>query len=168
MRIAARGVLALLLAAGAPASLAQVGWSTGSEGYSTKGLGVTETADEVRIALAADVLFDFDKSDITDKAADALGKAAEIIRKHKPRGAVRIEGHTDAKGAADYNQGLSQRRAEAVKAWLAANGKLKGVKFSTQGFGAQRPVAPNAKPDASDDPEGRQKNRRVEIVIPRR
>lgn len=161
---------AALFAALACAASAQVGWGSSSQGYAGKatGFAVKETPEEVRIELAADVLFDFDKADVTPKAADALGQAADVIRKNRPKRPVRIEGHTDAKGSPEYNQGLSQRRAESVRGWLAANGNVKGVRFETKGFGAQRPVAPNAKPDGSDDPDGRQKNRRVEIVIARR
>lgn len=165
-----RSAAAALLASFAVAASAQIGWGTSSKGYDAKtsGFSVRETPEEIRIDLAADVLFDFDKSDITPKAADTLGRAADVIRKHKPKKPVRVEGHTDAKGSAEYNQGLSQKRAQSVRDWLASSGNLKGVRFETKGFGAQRPVAPNAKPDGSDDPEGRQKNRRVEIVIARR
>jgi outer membrane protein OmpA-like peptidoglycan-associated protein len=59
----------------------------------------------------------------------------------------------------------TQPAAAAVKNWLAQNGKLGARRMSTHGFGEQKPVAPNAKPDGSDDPEGRQKNRRVEITV---
>jgi len=79
--------------------------------------------------------------------------------------AVRIEGHTDAKGSEAYNKQLSIRRAESVKSWLIEKEGLGDRSFSTEGFGAKKPVAPNVKPDGSDDPEGRQKNRRVEIVL---
>jgi outer membrane protein OmpA-like peptidoglycan-associated protein len=127
-------------------------------------LDVRETATDIRIGLAADVLFDFDKSEIRADAAPMLAKAAEIVRQHGQR-RVTIEGHTDGKGAAAYNQRLSERRAAAVRGWLAAQGGLEGMPMTTRGWGATRPVAPNAKPDGSDNPEGRQQNRRVEIVI---
>ncbi len=78
---------------------------------------------------------------------------------------MRIDGYTDAKGSDAYNQGLSERRAEAVRRWFVANEGLQEVKFAAKGFGAKNPVAPNTKPDGSDDPNGRQKNRRVEITI---
>jgi outer membrane protein OmpA-like peptidoglycan-associated protein len=128
---------------------------------------VKETDLEVRLELAADVLFDFDKSDIRPEAERVLARAAAFI-KERATGAVRIEGHTDAKGSDNYNQRLSERRAAAVKVWLAAKGGLGSMTFETKGFGATQPVAPNAKPDGSDDPEGRQKNRRVEIIIAKR
>jgi outer membrane protein OmpA-like peptidoglycan-associated protein len=131
----------------------------------TEALNVKETATEIRIELAADVLFDFDKADIRQDAASALHQVADIIR-DKGRGrAVRIEGHTDAKGSDAYNQKLSERRAQSVRQWLAQKEGVDGSKMAPQGFGARKPVAPNNKPDGSDDPEGRQKNRRVEIVL---
>lgn len=127
-------------------------------------LAVKETPTEIRIELAADVLFDFDKADIRPDAAKVLAEAAEVVRSHGTRRVV-IEGHTDARGTAQYNQRLSERRAQAVKRWFQERGGLKTAALETRGWGAKKPVAPNAKPDGSDNPEGRQKNRRVEIVI---
>lgn len=129
-------------------------------------LKVKETATEIRIELAADVLFDFDKADIRPQAQQALKQAATFIRE-KAKGLVRVEGHTDSKGSDEYNQKLSDRRAKAVKDWLANKEGLKKVRFSTKGLGETKPVAANAKADGSDDPEGRQKNRRVEIIMKR-
>lgn len=128
-------------------------------------LAVKETATEIRIELAADVLFEFDKAVILPKAEQTLKQAAALIGEKAANSTVRIEGHTDAKGDDNYNQKLSERRAKAVKDWFIDKGGLKKVKFKTQGLGEQQPVAPNAKPNGSDDPEGRQKNRRVEIIL---
>ena len=127
-------------------------------------LKVKETDTELRIELAADVLFDFDKADILPKAETVLGQVADLLRQ-KAKGDVRIEGHTDGKGSPAYNQKLSLRRADAVKTWLMKQDGLKPIHFVTAGFGATRPVAPNTKPDGSDDPDGRQKNRRVELIV---
>jgi outer membrane protein OmpA-like peptidoglycan-associated protein len=127
-------------------------------------LKVKETGQEIRIDLAADVLFDFDKADLRPAAQETLKKAADFIRQ-RAKGTVRIEGHTDSKGNDAYNQKLSELRAASVKAWFTDKEGLGKVQFATQGFGAKKPVASNTKPDGSDDPEGRQKNRRVEIVI---
>ena len=132
-------------------------------GGKVEDLTVQETETEIRIDLAADVLFDFDKADLLPKAEETLQKAAELIRQRKAKGTVRIEGHTDAKGSDAYNQKLSERRADAVKRWFESHGLHEH--FATAGFGAKKPVAPNAKADGSDDPEGRAKNRRVEIVV---
>jgi outer membrane protein OmpA-like peptidoglycan-associated protein len=133
-------------------------------GGEVRDLEVKETPTEVRVEMAADVLFDFDKADLLPKADETLTKAASFISDRAHGGVVRIEGHTDAKGNDDYNQKLSERRAASVKRWFGAHG-LNHVKFSIEGFGAKKPIAPNTKPDGSDDPDGRQKNRRVEIVI---
>jgi outer membrane protein OmpA-like peptidoglycan-associated protein len=130
-------------------------------------LQVKETATETRIELPADILFDFDKDQIRGTAEPALKQAAELIRK-AAKGTVRIEGHTDSKGADAYNVALSQRRARSVQKWLTEQGALSGVRFAIQGFGKSRPAVSNTKPDGSDDPDGRQKNRRVEIVFARR
>lgn len=111
-----------------------------------------------------DVLFDFDKADILPKAEETLSKAAAIV-KQRAKGVVLIGGHTDSKGGDAYNMSLSERRANSVRDWFRTKGGLGSTQFETKGFGAKQPVAPNQKPDGSDDPEGRQKNRRVEITI---
>ena len=125
-------------------------------GGKVQDLELKETPTELRIELAADVLFDFDKADLLPQARQTLEKAAQIIR-DRAKGEVRIDGYTDAKGSDAYNQKLSERRAEAVKAWFVNQGKIRNLKFVTRGFGAKNPAAPNAKPDGSDNPDGRQK-----------
>jgi outer membrane protein OmpA-like peptidoglycan-associated protein len=125
---------------------------------------VQETSKEVRLTLAADILFDFDRSTIRPDAKAALDRVAEIIGS-KSQGTVRIEGFTDSKGAADYNLRLSNARAESVAHWMIERERLPGGTFTTRGFGATRFAAPNTKPGGGDDPTGRQKNRRVEIII---
>ena len=127
-------------------------------------LQVKETETEITIDLAADILFDFDKATIKPKAQQALQQAAAVIRE-KAKGTVRIDGYTDAKGSDAYNLRLSGRRARAVKDWLVTKEGLGNVTFVTHGYGEENPVAPNAKPDGSDDPEGRQKNRREQIIL---
>jgi len=102
----------------------------------------------------------FRQADIRADAANSLAQLATVIRAYK--GAVRLEGHTDAKGAADYNQKLSERRAQSVKLWLATREQIPAARMHTQGFGKTRPIAGN------DTDAGRQKNRRVEAVIGKR
>ena len=92
---------------------------------------------------------------------------AEIIRS-KSQGVVRIEGFTDSRGAADYNLRLANARAESVRNWMIEQERLHGTGFTARGFGATRFAAPNTKMDGSDDPAGRQKNRRVEVIIQKR
>ena len=129
-----------------------------------KDLSAKETETEFQIELSGDVLFDFDKWDIRPEAEEALKNVAEVINASKsPK--VKISGHTDSKGAADYNQQLSEKRAESVKKWLIENTEVDSEIFEISGFGESKPVEPNTNPDGSDNPEGRQKNRRVEIVV---
>lgn len=127
-------------------------------------LKVRESDLEVQIELPADVLFDFDKYKLRPSAKESLDRAAEVI-KAKSKGPIRITGYTDAKGNDKYNKKLSERRANAVRDYFVKEAGLRGKPFKTEGLGAENPVAPNTKPDGSDDPDGRQKNRRVEIVI---
>jgi outer membrane protein OmpA-like peptidoglycan-associated protein len=129
-----------------------------------KDLGAKVTAAEIRIDLAADVLFDFDKADIKREAEPSLQKVATVIAAN-PGARIAIEGHTDGRGTDAYNQTLSDQRAAGVKQWLVANAKVEGSSITARGWGRTRPVAPNTKPDGSDDPQGRAKNRRVEIVV---
>lgn len=80
-----------------------------------------------------------------------------MMRAH-PDLRLRIEGHTDNVGNSGFNQTLSEKRAAAVKAFLEKEYGIKGDRLEAQGFGDTRPVASN------DTPEGRQSNRRVELV----
>ena len=127
-------------------------------------LQVTETESEIRIELSGDVLFDFDKADLRAQAEPVLIGVADVLKQH-PDAAVTIAGYTDAKGSDSYNLKLSERRAASVKDWLVANGGIRGGNLSTMGYGEANPVAPNSNLDGSDNPEGRQKNRRVEIAV---
>lgn len=129
-----------------------------------KDLHAKETETEFQIELSGDILFDFDKWDIRTDAEETLKKVGEIINASKSPKVV-ISGHTDSKGTEEYNQGLSEKRAKSVKNWLSENAKVNSEIIETLGFGESKPIAPNTNPDGSDNPEGRQKNRRVEIVI---
>jgi len=140
-----------------------VGVTRGIQGV-LQDLGAKVVGQEVRIDLAADVLFDFDKYTLLPKASDTLQKVGQVAASY-PSSPIQIEGHTDGKGTHAYNMKLSENRADAVKAWLVQNASVAGSRISTRGWGETKPIAPNKKPDGSDDPEGRQKNRRVEIVL---
>lgn len=131
-----------------------------------KDLGAKVSDREIRIELAADVLFDFDKHDLRLEAVPSLEKVAEVLRS-RASSPVTIEGHTDGKGSDAYNQPLSEKRAEAVREWLVKKGGASAARITTRGWGKSKPVAPNTRPDGSDDPEGRKKNRRVEITLTR-
>lgn len=127
-------------------------------------LGAQVTEQEIRIELSADVPFDFDKAELRPEAAPALARIVEVLGAY-PEASVVIEGHTDSKGRESSNQKLSDRRARTVRDWLVEVGGVDEARLATKGLGESRPVAPNTKPDGSDDPEGRQRNRRVEIVV---
>lgn len=129
-----------------------------------KDLNARVVGQEIRIALAADVLFDFDKHELKPAAFPTLGKVAEVLKAHADT-SVLVEGHSDGKGADAYNQALSERRAASVRDWLVRNAGQPRSRFTIRGFGKSRPIAPNSKPDGSDDPGGRERNRRVEIVV---
>ena len=131
-------------------------------GAALRDLGATTSPTEIRIALNSDVLFDFDKATLLPKAFPELQKVATVLKSY-PNASCTVEGHTDAVGNDSYNQKLSERRADAVKSWLLANGVTSTL--ATRGWGRSKPVAPNKLPNGKDNPEGRQKNRRVEIVV---
>ena len=121
-----------------------------------------ETSGRQRtIIVAADVLFAFDKATLSGKAKSRLDQAADVLKKEAQGKPVSIDGYTDSKGSDSYNLDLSKRRAEAVRDRLAE--LVPGVQFSVAGHGEADPVAPNTLPDGKDNPEGRAKNRRVEI-----
>jgi outer membrane protein OmpA-like peptidoglycan-associated protein len=127
-----------------------------------KDLGAKTTETEIRIELSSDVLFDFDKAELLPQAIPELEKVSTVLKSY-PNAFCSIEGHTDNKGLNEYNQKLSERRADAVKNWLLAHGV--SSRMTIRGWGATKPVAPNTFPNGRDNPEGRQKNRRVEIVV---
>jgi outer membrane protein OmpA-like peptidoglycan-associated protein len=151
------------LGGAATGGIEAAGTTLGLEG-ALKELKAEVTATEIKIDLAADVLFDFDKAEIKKQAEPSLQNLATVL-KANPGATVTIEGHTDAKGADAYNQTLSEQRAASVKQWLVANAQANGANISTRGWGKSKPVTHNAKPDGSDDPDGRAKNRRVQIIV---
>ncbi|MDU0369624.1 OmpA family protein [Hymenobacter endophyticus] len=111
-----------------------------------------------------DVLFDFDKADIKPAATPTLEKLADVVRQYT-KSRVVINGYTDSKGDDTYNRTLSQRRAQAIADWLTQHKAGTVGQFQVQGLGETNPVAPNTTPNGTDNPEGRQQNRRVEIII---
>lgn len=115
----------------------------------------------ISIDLPADVLFDFDKAELRADAAPSLDKAAELIKSYATA-PLSVLGHTDGKGTDAYNDALSLRRAEAVARALQRQTQRQA---RVEGRGKREPIAPNTTPDGRDDPQGRQLNRRVQILI---
>ena len=114
--------------------------------------------------LTIHVNFDFDKSDLTKADVAELKKAIDFVRKY-PAAKVELEGHTDSKGTEEYNQKLSERRADEVKQYLIKEGAAGSARISAKGYGESKPIAPNTTKEGKDNPEGRAENRRVEILI---
>jgi OOP family OmpA-OmpF porin len=110
-----------------------------------------------KVTLAADVLFDFDKAVLKDEGKSKLDDLATKVKAINLEVVIAI-GHTDSVGADAYNQKLSVRRAESVKAYLVSKG-VEPNRVYTEGKGEKQPVASNSTKD------GRQKNRRVEIEV---
>lgn len=159
----AEGIALLGLGGAATGGIAAAGTALGLEG-ALKELKAEVTATEIRIDLAADVLFDFDKATIKREAEPSLRHLAAVL-KGNPGADVTIEGHTDGKGADAYNQTLSEQRAAAVKTWLVQNAQVTGAGIATRGWGKMKPIAPNANNDGSDNVDGRAKNRRVQVIV---
>jgi outer membrane protein OmpA-like peptidoglycan-associated protein len=120
-------------------------------------LGAEESELEVRIRLPGSILFDFNSDEIRADAGGTLSELVGVLAAYADR-PVRIEGHTDSIASEEYNQRLSEKRAAAVRGWLEANGIAQG-RLTTVGHGEFRPVA------ANDTADGRQRNRRVEVVV---
>ena len=108
--------------------------------------------------MTLEVNFDFDKSNIRKEDKAKLQEAVDFVKKY-PGAKVSLEGHTDSIGTEQYNQALSERRAESVKNYLVKEGAAEESKTTAIGYGESRPVADNK------TKEGRAKNRRVEILI---
>src|SRR5688572_21084481 len=102
---------------------------------------VRDNGREIQVQFGAEVLFDTGKFELKPAAAEALRRLATLLTEHAVA-PIMIEGHTDNVGTEQSNQVLSERRANAVKEWLVANGISAG-RISTRGFGATVPVATN-------------------------
>ncbi|CAO5184253.1 Flagellar motor protein MotB [Frankia sp. AiPs1] len=120
----------------------------------------TKNGTSVAVSLNADVLFDFGSATLASAATAEIDRIAGALRS----GPVRVDGYTDSIGAQDANQTLSQNRAQAVATRLRAAGAPAGVTVTATGHGESDPVASNTRPDGTDDPVGRAKNRRVTII----
>ncbi|HEV7401436.1 MAG TPA: OmpA family protein [Chthoniobacteraceae bacterium] len=123
-----------------------------------KQLKVEETAQRVTMRLEGDALFDSGKALLRPEAETALAKIGVVLSQF-PTAGVLIEGHTDSKGKPSVNLDLSEKRAVAVREYLKKRADLSGINFTTRGLGETKPISPN------ETEEGRQQNRRVEIVV---
>lgn len=130
---------------------------------SLEDLGAERTPEGLVVTLPETVLFEFDSTELIGDADEVITDVAELLEFYS-HVEVEVQGHTDSMGEVEYNQELSEDRAETVRSALIDAG-AQGSQMTAVGFGQDRPVAPNVNPDGSDNEEGRQQNRRVEIVL---
>jgi outer membrane protein OmpA-like peptidoglycan-associated protein len=121
------------------------------------GATVTREGEGILVKFDSGILFDTNSSDLKANARTNLANLATSLQ-NNPQTNILIVGHTDNTGTDDYNQNLSVKRAESVKAYIAAN-NVANSRLSTSGKGESEPIADN------NTLEGRTQNRRVEIVI---
>ena len=121
------------------------------------GVSVTKVGNNIVLNMPGNVTFATDQSEVQASFYPVLNSVAKVLKEYE-KTLVHVTGHTDSTGGYEYNMGLSQRRADSVSSYLAAQG-VQSVRLQARGFGPDRPVAGN------DTPEGRQQNRRVEIVL---
>ncbi|MCA1796490.1 MAG: OmpA family protein [Geobacteraceae bacterium] len=122
-----------------------------------EGASIQRNAQTLAVTFKSDLLFDFDSASVKPGGYDELQRVAEVLNAY-PQTRLQIAGHTDSSGSEQYNQGLSERRAEAVKNILV-NYQVVAQRISAIGFGESQPIASN------DTAGGRQMNRRVAITI---
>lgn len=118
---------------------------------------VKQIDDEISVVLSNDILFEYNRVDLSKKSQKTLNQAVELLNQLPKRSLV-IQGHTDSIGPKEYNMELSEKRAKAVYDYMMEKG-LKIKKVSYKGYGANKPIADNS------TKEGRTVNRRVEFRI---
>ncbi len=117
---------------------------------------VKQTDEGILVSISSDLLFPTNSSYLSENAKQELSKLVKVLKGQNAK--VRVDGHTDATGTAEYNQWLSDKRAASVKKFLVDAG-IAESRLSIKGLGQTKPIADNK------TPEGRQRNRRVEVVI---
>jgi outer membrane protein OmpA-like peptidoglycan-associated protein len=122
-----------------------------------KGAGEVKKDDRGLVIYISDILFDTGKTELKQGTVDALTRISQALVKY-PKYKIAVEGHTDSVGSDAYNLKLSESRASAVGEFLIGHG-IGAERVNTKGYGESRPVATN------DTADGRQRNRRVEVVV---
>jgi outer membrane protein OmpA-like peptidoglycan-associated protein len=121
------------------------------------GVSVTRNGDNITLNMPGNITFATDSSDLNAGFFDVLSSVSLVVNEFEQT-VVEIAGHTDSTGSDAYNQQLSERRANAVSAYLRTRQVL-GDRIIVVGMGEARPIASN------DTPDGRQQNRRVELTL---
>lgn len=111
------------------------------------------------------VEFEFDSFTLTPLARRIIDSLVVPVLVANPTLKIELSAHTDSRGTDEYNETLSQRRAEAIRFYLIDNKKIYPERLTSKGYGEFVPIAPNENPDGTDNPEGRQRNRRCEFRI---
>jgi outer membrane protein OmpA-like peptidoglycan-associated protein len=172
---AAGAVVGLLTAGGSPFKSAMIGAAAGAlvggavgnymdrqeaklrQQMAGTGVDVVRNGDHITLDMPGNVTFAFDSANLNAEFYPVLDKVAGTLKEYD-KSVIEVAGHTDSVGSDQYNQSLSQRRADGVAAYLASQG-LPRARVVTVGAGEGHPVASN------DTDEGRAQNRRVEITI---
>lgn len=121
------------------------------------GVSVERVGDNINLIMPGNITFATAQSDIAASFYSVLDSVALVIEEYN-RTLVVVAGHTDSDGGAAYNQGLSEKRAQAVSSYLSSRG-INSVRLETVGFGERQPIASNT------SAAGKQQNRRVEISL---
>jgi outer membrane protein OmpA-like peptidoglycan-associated protein len=133
--------------------------------FTKRGIDAREAEEGVVIYLPTVYLFAFNSAAVEPEAGKQLRQIAELLNAPFLTGRrIIVEGHADGIGAEAYNRTLSEKRAEAVIAELVTAGIDRG-RLAKRAFGKERPLEPNKRPDGSDNPEGRARNRRVALIV---
>lgn len=127
---------------------------------SLTGVSTARSGETQEVSLPSDVLFEFDSDELDSDAQRIVGEVAQKLNAEAAGQTVVIEGHTDNQGAEDYNQDLSERRAQSVAEEIS--GQLDdGITVETEGHGMSRPLVPNTDAAGEAIPQNQQRNRRV-------
>ncbi len=118
---------------------------------------VERVGEGIVVEFSSKVLFAYDKSNLSDEAKTSLNKLVKVLNSY-PDTDIELQGHTDSKGSEEYNQALSERRANSVSGYLIGQG-INGSRLTIKGFGETIPKYTN------DTADGRTQNRRVEFLI---
>jgi outer membrane protein OmpA-like peptidoglycan-associated protein len=119
---------------------------------------IRRNGDQIVLVMPSDVTFAVDKSDVQPQFTRVLDDVARTLNAY-PQTTIDVVGHADSSGGADYNQGLSERRASAVADYLVRQGRVLSDRVFVAGMGSRQPIADNA------TAAGRAQNRRVEIIL---
>jgi outer membrane protein OmpA-like peptidoglycan-associated protein len=122
-----------------------------------EGARIERIGEGIKITFDSGILFAYNSADLASEARRNLTNLATILNKYDDTD-ILLEGHTDSDGTADYNLGLSRRRAQSVNNFLAGL-EVTASRFTVMGYGEEQPIATN------DTPAGKTQNRRVEVAI---